>query len=174
MFGDVPEDQRVAPSYRRGKQLPIRHTYGPESRMVEIVGGLMRLAALRLTVLGLVVVALSGCGSDERALKLPVVKEALHAAGLGRVHVLTARSANDELRSKGFTDFTSGPAPDGPDYLQGQARPELMIVRFGRVSEASKAVPRSRTERSEGLTIELSRACNVAAMARPAAPCGAA
>ena len=78
------------------------------------------------------------------------------------LHVLTQQGGYDDLRSKGFTEFTSGPAPDGPDYLQSRARPELMIVRFGRVSEAAKAVPRSRTERGNGFTIEVSRACNVA------------
>ena len=56
---------------------------------MEIVGSFVRLAALRLSVLVLAVAALSGCGHDERALKLPAVKEALHSAGLGRLHVLT-------------------------------------------------------------------------------------
>ena len=144
--------------------MPITRFTGLSPRIVEIVGSLVRLAAGRVSVLVLVVAALSGCGSDERALKLPAVKEALHAAGLGSLHVLTQQGGYDELRSKGFTEFTSGPVPDGPDYLQGRARPELMIVRFGRVSEAAKAVPRSRTERGEGLTIEVSRACNVAVM----------
>ncbi len=138
---------------------------GLSPRIVEIVGSLMRLVALRVSALVLVVAALSACGSDEQALKLPAVREALHGAGLGSLHVLTQQGGYDELRSKGlFTEFTSGPAPDGPDYLQGRASPELMIVRFGRVSEAAKAVPRSRTERSKGLTIEVSRVCNVAVM----------
>jgi hypothetical protein len=135
---------------------------GLSLRIVEIVRSLVRLAPLRMSVLVLMVAALSACGSDERALKLPAVREALHAAGLGSLHVLTQQGGYDELRSKGFTEFTSGPAPDGPDYLQSRARPELMIVRFGRVSEAAKAVPRSRTERGDGLTIEVSRVCNVA------------
>jgi hypothetical protein len=144
--------------------LRITRFMGLTPRIVEIVGSLVRLVAVRMSALVLVVAALSGCGSDERALKLPAVKEALHAAGLGSLHVLTQQGGYDELRSKGFTEFTSGPVPDGPDYLQGRARPELMIVRFGRVSEAAKTVPRSRTEGSEGLTIEVSRACNVAVM----------
>ena len=124
----------------------------------------MRLVAVRVSVLVLMVAALSGCGSEEQALKLPAVKEALHAADLGSLHVLTQQGGYDELRSKGFTEFTSGPVPDGPDYLQDRARPELTIVRFGSVSEAAKAAPKSRTERSEGHTIEVSRACNVAVM----------
>src|ERR1700675_898182 len=111
--------------------------------IVEIVGSVVSPLPVRVSVLVLVVAVLSGCGSDERALKLPAVKEALHAAGLGRLHVLTQQGGYDELRRKGlFPEFTSGPAPDGPDYLQGRARPELMIVRFGRISEATKAVPR--------------------------------
>jgi hypothetical protein len=129
---------------------------------VEIVGSLVRLGALRLFVLVLTVGGLSGCGSDERALKLPAVKEALHAAGLGRLHVLTQQGGYDELRRKRlFPDFTSGPAPNGPDYLQDQARPKLIVVRFGNVSEAAKAVPKNRTERFGGLAAEASRACNV-------------
>ena len=122
----------------------------------------MRLRALRLSVLVLAVAALSGCGSDERALKLPAVKEALQAAGLGRLHVLTQQGGYDELRSKGlFPEFTSGPAPDGPDYLQGRARPALLVIRLGKVSDASRVAKRIGFERSGALSVQATVICNV-------------
>jgi hypothetical protein len=138
------------------------HPHEPESRIVEIVGSLVRRRALRLSVLVLAVAALSGCGSDERALKLPAVKEALHAAGLGRLHVLTQQRGYHELRSKGlFPEFTSGPAPDGPDYLQGRARPALLVIRLGKVSDASRVTKKSGFERSGALSVQATRICNV-------------
>ena len=130
--------------------------------MVEIVGSFVRLAALRLSVLVLAVAALSGCGHDERALNLPAVKDALHAAGLGRLHVLTQQDAKDELRSTGlFPEYASAPAPDGPDYLQGRARPALLLIRLGKVSDASRIVNKNGFERSGARSVQATRACNV-------------
>jgi hypothetical protein len=130
--------------------------------MVEIVGRLVRLRALRLSVLVLAVAALSGCGNHERALKLPAVKDSLHAAGLGRLHVLTQQDAKDELRRTGlFPEYASDPVPDGPDYLQGRARSALLVIRLGKVSDASRIVNKNRFERSGALSVQATRICNV-------------
>jgi hypothetical protein len=138
---------------REGPESP----HGGSRRELGEAGG-----ATSLFVLVLAVAALSGCGSDERALKLPAVKQALHAAGLGKLHILTQQGGYDELRRKRlFPEFTSGAAPNGPDYLQDQVRPELIVVRFGKVSEAAKVVPKNRTEHSGSLSAEANRACNV-------------
>jgi hypothetical protein len=158
--GMSPERQRTIAWYRRGKQLPIAGC-GRELRIVvRIVGRLVRVRLLRLPVLVLSVVALTGCGNDERALRLPAVKEALHEAGFGKLHVLTQQSGYEELRKKGFPGY-EGSAPNGPDYLQDRARPALLVVRFGTVSDASRVVSKTRLERSGAISVLGTRICNV-------------
>jgi hypothetical protein len=101
----------------------------------------------------------AGCGTSERALKLPAVKASLHSADLGNLHVLTQQGAYHELRKKGFP--TGVKVLAGPDYLQDPLVPALMVVRFPDLASARRAVPETRIERQGPLSLRVARVCNV-------------
>jgi hypothetical protein len=113
-----------------------------------------------MTLAAGVVVAAAGCGSSEKALKLPAVRASLRAAGVGKLHVLTQHGAYVELRKNGFSTELRGPA-DGPDYLQDPVAPALMVVRFGTVDAARHALLKTRLERRGRLAVREARICNV-------------
>lgn len=106
------------------------------------------------------VLAGAGCGTNEEALKLAAVKAGLHAGELGKLHVLTQQGGYNELRKNGFPTDPHGPA-DGPDYLQDPVVPTLMVVRYGTVDGARRAVPKMRLERHGRFAVRVARVCNV-------------
>ncbi len=117
----------------------------------------------RVAIIGLIFTAalgLSGCGNGERALKLPEVETSLEAAGLRHLDVAATKNAFWKARKKGL-NVSSGPAPDGPDYLSDRGTPGLLIVRFGSVRRAAHAVPTVKVERSGAMSVRANRACNV-------------
>jgi hypothetical protein len=129
--------------------------------VVEIVGSLVRLGALRLSVL-LAVAALSGCGSDERALKLPAVKDAVQAAGLKDLRILTQEGGWRDVRAK-HLPIVGPPHSDGPDYIQSMVEPAFLVVRFGKLAQARHAARVYSTARFERPT-GYARVCNVMVM----------
>jgi hypothetical protein len=97
-----------------------------------------RLVARSLTALALV--ASTGCGSDERALTLPAVKDSLRSAGAGRVYVI----------------------PKGDlDYVQVAVDSELLLVRFKTLSAAEGIFSQARSSYRRGTGRDIVRACNV-------------
>ena len=106
------------------------------------------------------VLAGASCGTNEKAMKLPAVKASLRAAGLGKLRVLTQQGGYNELRKNGFPTDPHGPA-DGPDYLQSPVAPALLVVRFGTVDRAHRAVPKMRLARRGRLSVRVARVCNV-------------
>ena len=157
--GMSPEAHRIIAPYTRGKRVPIL-ACGPESRMVLEDGSLVRLGVLRLSVLVLAVAALSGCGSEERALKLSEVKDAVQAAGLkDDLRIVTQQGGWRDVRANDLPIV--GPTnPDGPDYVQSMVEPALLVVRFGRLAQARHAakVYSQRTVRAaDGIRAGLQR-----------------
>jgi hypothetical protein len=97
-----------------------------------------RLVARSLTALALV--ASTGCGSDERALTLPAVKDSLRSAGAGRVYVI----------------------PKGDlDYVQVAVDSDLLLVRFKTLSAAEGVFSQARWSYRRAAGLGIVRACNV-------------
>lgn len=110
--------------------------------------------------LGLIVLALAGCGNTERALTLPEVRASMNAAGLTHLHVLTYNSTAAGILEKADPSLTIDPKAQ-PDYLQDRQQPGLLLMRIPKVSVARRAVPKSRTEHGDGWTARTDRVCNV-------------
>jgi hypothetical protein len=126
-------------------------------------GSLVRLGALRLSVLVLAVAALSGCRSEERALTLPAVRDAVQAAGLkDDLRILTQQGGWRDVRANDLP-IVGPTSPDGPDYVQSMVEPALVVVRFGRLAQARRAARVYSTARFQR-PLGYARVCNVVVM----------
>jgi hypothetical protein len=118
-----------------------------------------RTGRLRPGLILVAALALAGCGSSERTLKLPAVKEAVQAAGLQNLRILTQEGGWQEISKQGLP-LTSPTPADGPDYLQSLREPALLVIRFGKKANATRVVSRYKGERL-AQPVGFARTCNV-------------